>query len=179
MQYLGVGLLLATLLSEVIFVLGTKIETRRIIVFAAFGFFVGIVLLLAHHITSIKKTSVKIPVVDGITAAAEQIRADASAVNELRSTIERHRDEIALVVSDAKKAGADLAKVEQVTDKANEKLAAIEQVVSEGEQSLKRLDVIVEFSMLLARATNDDRPLVATWQLAAFNRRDKTRTRQR
>ena len=157
MQYLGVGLLLATLLSGVIFVLGTKIETRRIIVFVSFGFFVGIVLLLANHITSIKKTSVKIPVVDGITAAAEQIRADASAVNELRGAIERQRDEIALVISDAKKAGADLAKVEQITNKANERLAAIQQVVAEGEQGLQRLDILIDFSMLLAKATNEDR----------------------
>jgi hypothetical protein len=152
MQYIGVGLLLATLLSGAIFVLRTQIQTRRIIVFASFGFFVGIVLLLANHITSIK-----IPVVDDITATAEQIRKDASAVNGLRSAVESHRDEIALAVNDAKKAGADLAKVEQITKKANEKLAAIQQLVSEGEQSLNRLNLIIEFSMLLAKATNDDR----------------------
>jgi hypothetical protein len=152
MQYLGVGLLLATLLSGAIFVLRTQIQTRRVIVFASFGFFGGIVLFLANHITSIK-----IPVVDDITATAEQIRTDASTVNGLRRAVERHRDEMALVVSDAKKAGADLAKVEQITKKANEKLAAIQQLVSEGEQSLNRLNLIIEFSMLLAKATNDDR----------------------
>ena len=152
MHYLGVGLLLATLLSGIFFVLRTQIKTSRIVVFFSFGFIAGIILLLVNQITN-----TRIPLVDGITAAAEQIRADASEVNELRGAIQRQWDEIALVVNDAKKADTDLGEVEQIVRKANEKLAAIQQAVSDGEQSLNRLNLIVEFSMLLARATNDDR----------------------
>ena len=102
MQNLGVGLLLATLLSGIIFVLGTKTQTKRIVAFAGFGFFVGIILILANH-----ATSVIIPVMDEIAVNAAQIRTDASTVSELRSTAERHRDEIAMMVGDVKKAGVE------------------------------------------------------------------------
>ena len=114
-------------------------------------------MLFADRVISAETKRTEKPVMDDIRIIAEKIRNDASAVNELRNTVERQRDEVALVVQDAKKVGTELKKAQGLTNMANEKLAAMEQILSEGEQRLKRLDLIVDFSMLLAKATNDDR----------------------
>jgi hypothetical protein len=157
MQPLGAAVLAITLVSGIILVVATKFETRRIIALTFLGIFGGIALLFADHVISAETKRAEKPVVDDIKVIAQKIRDDASAVNELRDTIERQRDEIALVVQDAKKVGTELNKAQKLTNMANEKLAAMAQIVSEGEQRLKRLDLIVDFSMLLAKATNDDR----------------------
>ena len=79
MQYLGIGLLLATLAMGAYLVLRTELDAKRLVIFTSFGFFVGIFLYLANYITSIE-----IPGVDKIIATAGQVRADASAVKEHR-----------------------------------------------------------------------------------------------
>ena len=151
-QYLGIGLLVTTLALGAYLVLRTKIEIKRLVIFAFFGFFVGIFLSLANRITNIP-----IPMVDEITATAGQVRADASAVKEHRQEIESQWDEIALVARNTNKAHDDLSELAEIKKKADEKLASIQHAASEAEIGLKRLNSITDFSMLLARANNDNR----------------------
>ena len=152
MQYLGIGLLLATLAMGAYLVLRTELDAKRLVIFTSFGFFVGIFLFLANHITSIE-----IPGVDKIIATAGQVRADASAVKEHRKEVERHKNEIALAVRDTNKAHQDLSELSEIKKKADSQLDSIQQAASEAEKGLKRLNSITDFSMLLARANTDNR----------------------
>ncbi|NNL75232.1 MAG: hypothetical protein HKO68_02715 [Desulfobacterales bacterium] len=152
MQYLGIGLLLATLAMGAYLVLRTELDAKRLVIFTSLGFFVGIFLFLANHITSIE-----IPAVDEIIATAGQVRADAAAVKEHRQEIERHKDEIASAARNTDKAHQDLAALSEIKKKADSQLDSIQQAASEAEKGLKRLNSITDFSMLLARANNDNR----------------------
>lgn len=151
-QYLGIGLLSATLVLGAYLVLRTQVEIKRLVIFTCFGFFVGIFLFLANRIPNIT-----VPMADEITATAGQVRADALAVKEHRLEIENQRDKIALVARDTKKAHQDLLELTEIKKKADETLDSIQRGAIEAEKGLKRLNSITDFSMLLARANNDNR----------------------
>ncbi len=152
MQLLGIGLLLTTFALGTYFVLRTQIEIKRLIIFTIIGFFVGIFLFLSNQIINITN-----PIVEEITETAGQVRADASAIKEHRQEIENHRDKIALVARDTNKAQHELSELDEIKKKADEKLEAIQRSATEAEKGLKRLNSITDFSMLLARANNDNR----------------------
>ena len=82
-KYFGVGLLTTTVLVSGYTLLFRITDTKRLITFAAIGFFSGTLLILCERITVIR-----MPVLGEIVAKA---REDAMEISDIRKEVEKQR----------------------------------------------------------------------------------------
>jgi hypothetical protein len=92
--YLGVALLILTVIVSGCALLLRKIDVKRLVAFATIGFFSGAILLLSERITNIR-----LPILGEIVAKA---REDAMEIIQVREEVEGQRKLVSGVVEQAK-----------------------------------------------------------------------------
>lgn len=107
-KYFGVGLLTTTVLVSGYTLLFRITDTKRLITFAAIGFFSGTLLILCE-----RTTVIRMPVLGEIVAKA---REDAMEISDIRKEVEKQRVQVTRVVEQATQLDGEMAQLSKRLD---------------------------------------------------------------
>jgi hypothetical protein len=152
MKYIGALVLINIILISGYFTFFTQVSGKRIAIFGTIGIFLGIAIMLSDRITGVKVSGI-----GEISTAVEKATSGAEEVEKIRADVEKHRDTIALIVRDANEARNDINEVAEISAEAKAKAEKIAEVLSEAQRALQEIKTVSDFSLLLTKASNDDR----------------------
>lgn len=104
-----------------------------------------------------RATEISVRGIGTIKAAAKQATSDATAITELRDTIEAQSATVHLVAQEATKASNLAEELGEKTAAAESKLVAVDEAMATARQKAHELDEIVQFTKTVIAAQNDDR----------------------
>ena len=123
--YLGVALMIITVIVSGYSLLFKKIDTKRLVAFATIGFFSGAILLLSERITNIR-----LPILGEIVTKAHE---DALEINQVLKSVEEQSQIVSGVVEKAKDLQVEMEQLamDMLSQKRNARIQYVQERINE------------------------------------------------